>query len=123
MVTPRGSNEVERLSDLLGEAAVVGDSVCVAAYQNQVSCHEVATGRAKWTQRLDVSQPVAADQTVVVGVESNSRVHAYDRVTSMRPDGLPPGRRTGRMLVTREGLLIQTQSGRLMLMTPSAAAK
>ncbi|MFZ9671396.1 MAG: PQQ-binding-like beta-propeller repeat protein, partial [Burkholderiaceae bacterium] len=61
VVTPRGSNEVERLSDLLGEAAVVSDLVCVAAYQNQISCHEVGTGRAKWTQRLDVSQPVAAD--------------------------------------------------------------
>jgi outer membrane protein assembly factor BamB len=166
VVTPRGSNEVERLSDLLGEAAVVADSVCVAAYQNQVSCHEVASGRAKWTQKLDVSQPVAADQTLVVAIEANSRVHAYDRVSGEKrwsqtglflrgateavsfdraiwiadQDGflhglsrdngqfvarvsLPGGKPAGRMLVTREGLLIQTQSGRLMLMTASAAAK
>ena len=166
VVTPRGSNEVERLSDLLGEPVVVADSVCVAAYQNQVSCHEVNSGRAKWTQKLDVSQPVAADQTLVVGVEANSRVHAYDRATGEKrwsqmglflrgateavsfdravwiadQDGylhglsrengqfvarvsLPGGKPAGRMLVTREGLLIQTQSGRLMLMTASAAAK
>jgi outer membrane protein assembly factor BamB len=166
VVTPRGSNEVERLSDLLGEAVVVADSVCVAAYQNQVSCHEVASGRAKWTQKLDVSQPVTADQTLVVGVEANSRVHAYDRASGEKrwsqtglflrgateavsfdraiwiadQDGflhglsrdngqfvarvsLPGGKPAGRMLVTREGLLIQTQSGRLMLMTASAAAK
>ncbi len=166
VVTPRGSNEVERLSDLLGEAVVVADSVCVAAYQNQVSCHEVASGRAKWTQKLDVSQPVAADQTLVVGVEANSRVHAYDRASGEKrwsqtglflrgateavsfdraiwiadQDGylhglsrdsgqfvarvsLPGGKPAGRMLVTREGLLIQTQSGRLMLMTASTPAK
>ncbi|MGA0856528.1 MAG: PQQ-binding-like beta-propeller repeat protein [Burkholderiaceae bacterium] len=166
VVTPRGSNEVERLSDLLGEAAVVSDLVCVAAYQNQISCHEVGTGRAKWTQRLDVSQPVAADQTLVIGVEANSRVHAYDRATGEKrwsqlglflrgateavsfdraiwiadQDGylhglsrdsgqfiarvsLPGGKPAGRMLVTREGLLIQTQSGRLMLMSASAVAK
>ncbi len=166
VVTPRGSNEVERLSDLLGEAVVVADSVCVAAYQNQVSCHEVASGRAKWTQKLDVSQPVAADQTLVVGVEANSRVHAYDRASGEKrwsqtglflrgateavsfdraiwiadQDGylhglsrdsgqfvarvsLPGGKPAGRMLVTREGLLIQTQSGRLMLMTAGTPAK
>lgn len=166
VVTPRGSNEVERLSDLLGEASVVSDSVCVAAYQNQISCHEVGTGRAKWTQRLDVSQPVAADQTLVIGVEANSRVHAFDRLTGEKrwsqlglflrgateavsfdraiwladQDGylhglsrdngqfvarvsLPGGKPAGRMLVTREGLLVQTQSGRLMLMTASTPAK
>lgn len=166
VVAPRGSNEVERLADVLGEPALAADTVCVAAYQNQVSCHEAASGRARWTARLDVSQPAMADQRLVVAVEANSRVHAFDRETGekrwaqqglflrgltepvsydqaiwvadqegylhglSRETGalvarlsLPGGKPSGRLLVTREGLLVQTQSGRLVLLVAATAAK
>lgn len=79
VATPRGSNEVERLVDLLGSAAVDGRDVCVAAYQTQVTCFAGDNGRRLWSRDIVASTPVAADGRFVFVADDQSRLHALSR--------------------------------------------
>ena len=46
MASPRGTNEVERLADLLGPALRLGDKVCARAFQSAVACVDASRGAA-----------------------------------------------------------------------------
>lgn len=75
--TPRGSNEVERLADLIGPPARVGDDVCMRAFQLSVGCVNASTGVLKWTRPQAGTKSVAANDQVVVGADSADRVSAW----------------------------------------------
>ena len=77
--TPRGSNEVERIVDLLGAPAVDGGDVCVSAYQTSVACFGAENGRRLWTRELTAVSTVAADGRYVFVVDDQSRLHALNR--------------------------------------------
>ena len=79
VVTPRGSNEVERIVDLLGAPVAEGPDVCVAAYQTVVSCFGAESGRRLWSRELVTSTPVAADNRFVFVADDQSRLHALSR--------------------------------------------
>lgn len=161
VAVPRGSNEVERMSDLMGSPSIEGDAVCVSAYQTQLSCLALDSGRSLWQKTTPVVQPPAVDQSIVAAVDSSSRVLAFNRKTGdalwsndtlflrrltapismdraiwvadmdgylhglSREDGkliarqrLDGGRPSGAMVLTRAGLLVQTEGGRLNLLRP-----
>jgi outer membrane protein assembly factor BamB len=50
LATPRGTNEVERLADLLAPAARLGDVVCARAFQAAVACVKGDTGALAWSR-------------------------------------------------------------------------
>ena len=75
--TPRGANEVERLADLIGPVARVGDRVCVRAFQNAVGCADVAKGVLGWTRNNAGLAAVAANATTVVGADASDRITAW----------------------------------------------
>lgn len=77
--TPRGSNEVERIVDLLGAPVVDGSDVCVSAYQTSVACFGAESGRRLWTRDLTAASTVAADGRYVFAVDDQSRLHALNR--------------------------------------------
>lgn len=79
VVTPRGSNEVERIVDLLGVPSSEGTDVCVAAYQTMVSCFSAENGRRLWSRDLAASTSVAADSRFVFLADDQSRLHALSR--------------------------------------------
>ena len=79
VVTPRGSNEVERIVDLLGAPTAQGADVCVAAYQTGVSCLTAEKGQRLWLRELAVMSAVAADARVVLVADDQSRIHALGR--------------------------------------------
>ena len=45
LASPRGTNDVERLVDLVGPASRVGNAVCARAFQASVGCVDANTGR------------------------------------------------------------------------------
>jgi outer membrane protein assembly factor BamB len=44
VASPRGTNEVERLADLVGPAARTGDTICARGFQAAVGCVDAAKG-------------------------------------------------------------------------------
>jgi outer membrane protein assembly factor BamB len=79
VATPRGSNEVERIVDLLGGAVAEGPDVCVAAYQTLVACFGAESGRRLWSRDIAAISPVAADPRFVYVADDQSRLHALNR--------------------------------------------
>lgn len=75
--TPRGTNEVERLADLVGPAARADDEVCVRAFQFAVACFELNRGSLRWSRPQSGTQAVAASDAVVVGADSTDRLTAW----------------------------------------------
>lgn len=75
--TPRGTNEVERLADLVGPIARVDDEACVRAFQLSVACLELNRGSLRWTRPQAGKQAVAADERMVVGADGADRLSAW----------------------------------------------
>jgi outer membrane protein assembly factor BamB len=81
MATPRGTNEVERLADLLGPVARVGDRVCARAFQSAVACADAAKGSLLWSRNVGGVNAVGADAEMVFGADATDRISAW-RATS-----------------------------------------
>ncbi|HEX5312603.1 PQQ-binding-like beta-propeller repeat protein [Aquabacterium sp.] len=75
--TPRGSNEVERLADLVGPSTQVDGDVCVRAFQLTVGCVNASNGAVRWTRPQAGARAIAANADVVVGADSADRVSAW----------------------------------------------
>jgi outer membrane assembly lipoprotein YfgL len=81
IATPRGTNEVERLVDLVGPVSRLGDSVCARAYSAAVGCVDASRGSVSWTQAARGSSGLAGDDRLVFGTESDGRVRAWQRAS------------------------------------------
>jgi len=81
IATPRGTNEVERLVDLVGPVSRLGDSVCARAYSAAVGCVDASRGAVIWTQAAQGSAGLSGDDRQVFGTESDGRVRAWQRAS------------------------------------------
>ncbi len=74
---PRGSNEVERLADLIGPAVRIDDDVCVRAFQLAVGCVDMNRGTLRWSRPQAGQQGLAGAGDVLVGADSAGRLVAW----------------------------------------------
>lgn len=77
IATPRGTNEVERLADLIGPAARIGDVVCARAFQSAVGCVDAARGALLWSRPSGGAQALGGDAELVVGADASGRLAAW----------------------------------------------
>lgn len=76
---PRGSNEIERISDVIGMPVVTGRNVCAAAYQGRLTCVDTNNGKPIWSQDIKAGSGVALDSQRVVVADVDGRIHAFSR--------------------------------------------
>jgi outer membrane protein assembly factor BamB len=79
--SPRGTNEVERLADLVGPANRTIDSICMRAFQAAVTCINADRGTLVWTKTAGGIDGVAGDEQFVFGADASDRLTAWRRVT------------------------------------------
>ena len=79
IATPRGTNDIERLVDLVGRVARDGVVVCARAFQAAVGCVDTARGSLLWSKPAIGSIGVHGDEKYVFGVESDGKVIAWRR--------------------------------------------
>ena len=77
----RGTNEVERLVDLVAGASRQGNSLCVRSFQTAVACLDGLTGRLVWSRPAQGHQGLDGNEQILVGVESDGKVLAWQRST------------------------------------------
>jgi outer membrane protein assembly factor BamB len=77
----RGTNEVERLVDLVAGASRVGGSVCVRSFQTAVACVDTVTGRLVWSRAAAGATGLGGNDSIVVGTEKDSRLTVWNRRT------------------------------------------
>jgi len=102
MANPRGTNEVERLADLVGPPLRLGDTVCARAFQSAVGCARADTGTLRWSRNVGGIQPVGGDTELVVGGDASDRITAWKTPS-------------GDIAWTQEGLLYRGLSAPLVL--------
>jgi outer membrane protein assembly factor BamB len=76
---PKGSTELERVSDVIGVPATQGREVCAAAYRGRVACFDAATGRQLWARELASLSGVTLDARYAFVADERGAVHALDR--------------------------------------------
>lgn len=84
LASPRGTNDVERLVEIVGRTSRVGDSVCARAFQATVGCIDAARGTVAWTQPASAGEGIHGDETMLFGTESNGTVVAWRRADGSR---------------------------------------
>ena len=77
MASPRGSNEVERLADLVGPAVRTGERFCVRAFQSAVGCADAARGAVLWSRNVGGANAVAGDNERIFGADASDRISAW----------------------------------------------
>jgi outer membrane assembly lipoprotein YfgL len=75
----RGTNEVERLVDVVSGFSREGNQFCVRAFQYAVACIDANTGRMLWSKPANGSDGVSGDAAMVYGTESDGRLSAWSR--------------------------------------------
>jgi outer membrane assembly lipoprotein YfgL len=75
--TPRGSNEVERLADLVGPPVRLGDRLCARSFQASVGCADADSGRLIWSRIAGGINALGGDDEVIVGADATDRIVAW----------------------------------------------
>jgi len=84
IASPRGTNEIERLVDLVAGHARNANLVCVRAFQAAVGCVDTMQGRTLWRQTATGSVGVHGDDQLVFGVESDGRILAWQQASGQQ---------------------------------------
>ncbi|MCA0176077.1 MAG: outer membrane protein assembly factor BamB [Proteobacteria bacterium] len=79
VTNPRGTNEIERLADLVGPINRVGASYCVRAFQSATGCVDATNGRVQWSQLGGGVEAVGGQADAIFGADGSDRVSARRR--------------------------------------------
>ncbi len=79
IASARGTNEVERLVDIVAPVGRVGGNVCVRAYGAAVGCVDVQRGQPVWTRAAQGTTGVHGDDRLLFGAESDGTLLAWRR--------------------------------------------
>jgi len=77
LANPRGTNEIERLADLVGPPLRLGDVFCARAFQSAVACARADNATLRWSRNAGGIQPVGGDAELLVGADASDRVTAW----------------------------------------------
>jgi outer membrane assembly lipoprotein YfgL len=75
--TPRGTNEVERLADLIGPAVRLGTRLCARSFQAAVGCADADSGRLLWARNTGGVNAIGGDEELIVGADATDRIVAW----------------------------------------------
>jgi outer membrane assembly lipoprotein YfgL len=77
----RGTNEVERLVDLVAGVSRVNNVICARAFQTSVTCVDALKGSNLWTRAAQGHVGLSGSETLLLGTESDSKLLAWQRTS------------------------------------------
>jgi outer membrane assembly lipoprotein YfgL len=77
VANPRGTNEVERLADVVAPLVRNGDLICARAFQSAVGCINAQRGSQVWSRPNAGAIGVGGDAQTVVGFDASDRLTAW----------------------------------------------
>jgi outer membrane assembly lipoprotein YfgL len=75
----RGTNEIERLVDLVGPSSRESNVVCSRAFQSAVGCADTSNGSLLWSKPASGSVGLTGDSRFVYGAETDGKLLAWRR--------------------------------------------
>ena len=95
---PRGTNEIDQLSDIDTKPLLVGNVIYVSSYQEITHALDISAQRIAWSSDVSSFHPIAYDSAYLYLSDKFGLIHQVDR-------------RTGRKVWSQEGLrLYQTSA-------------
>ena len=79
IASPRGTNEIERLVDLVGPASREANVVCARAFQSAVGCVDASNASLLWSKPSSGSVGLTGDAKFVFGADSDGKLQAWRR--------------------------------------------
>jgi outer membrane protein assembly factor BamB len=76
---PRGTTELERVTDVIGLPQIEGREVCAVAFQGRVGCFALADGQTAWGRDMSSTSGMALDARYAFVSDDKGAVHALDR--------------------------------------------
>lgn len=77
VANPRGTNEVERLADVVAPLVRSGDAICARSFQVGVGCINAQRGSQVWSRPNAGAVGVGGDATAVIGFDASDRLSAW----------------------------------------------
>jgi outer membrane protein assembly factor BamB len=77
VANPRGTNEVERLADLVGPMLRSGEQLCARGFQSAVACINAERGNAIWSRNVGGTKGIGGDAQYVFGADGSDRLTAW----------------------------------------------
>lgn len=77
VANPRGTNEVERLADLVAPLQRQGETLCARAFQSAVGCVSGERGVTLWSRNVGGVNGIGADANYVFGGDGSDRLTAW----------------------------------------------
>jgi outer membrane assembly lipoprotein YfgL len=84
VASARGTNDVERLVELVGGVSRQGNVVCARAFQTAVGCVDAASGNLRWSRAANGGTGISGDEQRLFGTEADGRVLAWRADTGDR---------------------------------------
>ncbi len=84
LANSRGTNEVERLVDVVAGYSRYGDQVCARSFQYAVACLDASAGRGIWSKPANGSTGIAGNVDILVGTEADGKVVSWRRFDGER---------------------------------------
>ena len=76
---PKGTTELERVTDVVGDPAVVGREVCAASFQGRIACFDAQNGNQIWARDMSTVTGASVDARYAFVSDDRGAVHALDR--------------------------------------------
>lgn len=76
---PRGSNEIERIADVVSTPVSNGRDVCAVSFQGRVACFDLGVGRGVWARDLSSSAGLDGNASAIYVADEKDHVHAFSR--------------------------------------------
>ena len=77
IATPRGTNDIERLVDLVSGVRRNAGVVCTRAFQAAIGCVDTNNGKVLWRRNASGSVGLQGDEQHIFGVEGDGRLVAW----------------------------------------------
>ncbi len=124
IATPRGTNDVERLVDLVGGVARLDSALCTRAFQAAVACVDAARGVLLWSRPAAGASGLGGDETLVFGVEFDGSLVAWRRNDGERAwsSSQLRFRKLGAPVLLGPALVIGDDAGRLHVLARADGA-
>lgn len=81
VATPKGSTELERISDIISEPVINGERVCVTAFQGRTMCIDRERGQPIWARDIPSSTVVSFDFKRAYVTDDKGALHGLDRAS------------------------------------------
>jgi outer membrane protein assembly factor BamB len=78
LAPPKGTSEIERLSDIAAKPTLLGTRMCAVSYQGKVGCGDIKTAKMSWTKDFSSFSGTTQSPEAVYVVNDKSYLVAFD---------------------------------------------